>query len=375
MVMWLIGAVAWSGGLVPTRTPDVRTRRATSAVVPPARWEPVRFTLAEIDLRHAGLTGQEGPTRRRLLHDLRSRGLPVLGAEASGPDRTVEARFVLLGEVRRASDATATVRWQLVDRRDGVVTFEARTPVPQVPDRPLAPLEQGLQRLVASAAFDRALLIAKRRQQASDGPFVLRRCLTPGTHGRARVGRGGRAGAAVVVSPDGFVWAAAHAIPVPPAPIVVRTASGTTEARWLAASAELDVAMLAVPTGPQTPCTEVATQIPRAREPALGWHPRQGRVRTRLLGFRLHETPRTLVIEAPMLPGSFLFDGKGALLGLRDFWTTEPRVRPHDALSEALNVTWGTSSSVPSPPDGGVREPDPIFLPPVSRTESDGGLP
>ena len=171
------------------------------------------------------------------------------------------------------------------------------------------------------------------------------------------------------MSPDGYAWASASAIPVPPAPIEVRIASGRWEAHWVRASADLDVALLTLPTGPDTPCAAMADHLPRAREAAVAWHPRQGRQRTRILGFRLHEQPGTLVVEAMLAPGSFVFDATGALLGTRVPDTHESRIRPHHALADALGVRWGPSSLVEEPVGSGLRAPDPIFLPPVNRLE------
>ncbi|MEO0601480.1 MAG: hypothetical protein AAF211_08595, partial [Myxococcota bacterium] len=275
-----------------------RTPMATDLILPARKastWSRARFTIGLVDLRYVGRMGEEAAVRRRLLGFARDRGLPVLGAEATGPDRSVEARFVLLGELRPVGSGSARMTWQLVDRRDGATTFEASTTVPLGEGR--RPVVEGFDRLVRSPEFARALVLARRRVRTAQGPIQVRRCLTPGTHGRGKVGRGSASGAAVVISPDGFAWAAAHALPLPPKPIEIRTTTGTWAARWVAASAELDVALLALPTGADTPCAAIADHIPRAREPALAWHPRQGRVRTRILGFRLHERPGTIVVE------------------------------------------------------------------------------
>ncbi len=353
--MWTWLLVASLAPAVPTSGPAISPTVAARAA------NPAPFTLGIVDLRNVGRTGEEEALRQRLIAYARTRGLPVLGAESSGPDRTVEARFVLLGELLTGTSAVVT--WQLVDRRDDTTVFEASTPVAGP-----RPVERGFDRLIRSPSFDRALTSAASRARSARGLVQLRRCLTPGTHGRGRVGHGAKAGAAVVVSPDGFAWAAAHSLPLPPAPIEVRTATGTWSAQWVAASADLDVALLALPTGPETPCAALADHIPRAREPALTWHPQSGRQRTRILGFRLHERPGTIVVEAPLAPGAFLFDAKGAVLGLRAPGSEEPRVRPHRALATSLGVTFGPTSEVPSPSGPAVRTPDPIFLPPVDRT-------
>jgi len=340
--------------------------------IPAARLQRAPFTVGLIDLRHLGRTGEEAEVRRALLDHLRARGLPVRGGETREPDRSVEARFVLLGEIAPSSEGMATVRWQLVDRRDEATTFEATTQVAAGSTR--RPLVDAIDRLARSSAFARALVAAAARAARSRSEFVLRRCLTPGTEGRARVGRGPMSGAAVVVSPDGYAWASARSIPVPPAPIEVRTTTGSWPARWLGASAELDVALLALPTGSETPCSAVADHLPRARETALAWHPRQGRRHTRILGFRLHEQPGTIVVEAPLGPGAFLFDATGAVLGLRVPHGNESRVRPHSAVAAALGVHWGPISVVVEPEGGEVQRPDPIFLPPIEEADGTSAL-
>lgn len=358
--LWWVAASAAEG---PPSTTEL-------AVVAPPRWAVAPFTLAELDLRGLGPAEIIDGHRRVLLDRLRQRGWPVRGAETRGPDRTVEARFVLYGELRRKP--APRMVWQLVDRRDEVVQFEAIVPLAPIEDAAgLEPVAAALDGLVDHAGFTRALMTARHIERASTGPFTVRRCKTPGTHGRGRVGRGARAGAAVVISPDGLVWAAAHAVPVPPTPIEVKTAGGTSQARWIAASADLDVALLALPTGTDTPCVALADHLPRAREPALGWHPRQGRTKTRISGFRLHETPETLVVEAPLAPGAFVFDGIGALLGVRLPTGDESRIRPHTALSTGLGIQFGSQTELPRSRNDVVELPDPLYLPPIDRPDDD----
>lgn len=343
---------------------------------------PSAFTIAPLSGRAARSARR---ARVEMLDRARRDGWPVLGAESLGPDRTVEARFVLGGELRDSERIrfggvpghAVEVWWQLVDRRHDQVLYEVST-------LGWASNEQGIPSAMSSA-FDQVLArdsFVDALEQAGRGAFLervqpveLRRCTethaTTTRQATVSVRQGSNTGTGVIVSPDGWVWTAAHLLPEPHEPILVNTPSGRLPARWVAADADADVALLALPLEEPTGCAPRAARIPHVQQTLRSFTAQRRGVDLAISGFRLQQRPPQIVVEAPAaLAPSPVYDQEGSLVGMRAAAYGADVVRPHHAISDALGIFWSDDhSTVPAPSNQRpvVDRPDPGFAAPPRR--------
>ncbi|MBX2803343.1 MAG: hypothetical protein KTR31_37025 [Myxococcales bacterium] len=330
------------------------------------------FTVAPVAITRPArvLERPEGPPwREHLLERARALGLAVRGGEAAGPDRTVEARLVLASEARlgRLEHGQWTVElwWQLVDRRQDEVLWEDGTRGAGPSAR--AALEQSLDVAVRDAGFRTALSrAASVRSTRAEAALKVQVCNAAAALAESvvTVGRGPNAGVGVVISPDGFVWTTADALPPPLEPIAVRTSHGVVVGRWVTANADLGLALLRIPLGPQVGCAPLASSLPIVRDLAAAYTAHRTMTEVRVLGFLLRRQPVRIMVE----PGAHaaIFDTTGALLGFRVDGRSD--VLLHEVLSAMMGLRWSSRGGVDVLPPGGFLERAvPLFQAPPSR--------
>ncbi len=371
----LVAAAAWLVTGTGASAPDAAAWSARPPLDVAGRM-PAPFTLAEPVLGHrAGRAlGAPGALRSALVAHGRAEGFPLLGFEPQGPDRSVEARFVLDGEVRAVAEVAregaagraVEIWWQLLDRRHEAVIYEVST----IGWAPLAAsgeqvVVRAFGQVLARERFVGALEQAGRQAFFERGePLQVRRCTSRDQPEDPRdtvitVGRGGPAG--VVVSADGWAWVPASGVPAPGEPIVVHTARGRRSATWYAANAAADVAILSV-AGSELPCAPMAPRLPHAAEAVALWSGGRRPEEVPIHGFLLQQEPPAIVLEAAPSAPSAVLDRAGALVGLTR--GAQAVVQPHYALREALRMHWSWRTRTPARERGGplVDDPDPGFV-------------
>lgn len=371
--MWIVWLMQ---GVVASAAPETWARQAP---VPVSDRAVAAFAVAPVLGKRS-----HDPTaaRKEMMAYARGLGWPVLGGESRGPDRTVEARFVLGGELRALDEVSyeqvrgtaVEVWWQLVDRRHDNVLYEVST---------LGWSERGAEGAL-KAAFAQVLArpslvdtlehAGRAAFLARGAPVAVQTCpeawMTTPKRATVSVRQGRRTAGGVIVSPDGWVWTSAEVVADPSLPVVVQTSHGRLPARWIAADADSDVALLSLPLSEPTGCAALAPRIPHVRETVSTFNHRRRRVDASIVGFKLQQDPPEIVVE-PLLGdvASPAYDHRGALVGMRT-GGSDLVLRPHTAVSAALGTRWTTGrSSAPAPPvwDVIVDRPDPGFETPPPR--------
>jgi hypothetical protein len=371
--------------------------------------EPITFTKLIFRDEQGKILGQATEEFRvTVLEELRKAGYPVRGAEnvLFDQDASAEARFQLGGTMNDVQCRTGrvgmgcevTIEWQLFDTQRRQVVYKTTTKGFAVEERLAMLTASGahlvlmrtLHSLLARPAFVDALRVGSGPtsgaapqweeyvavKQCERGPLALPKQIETAMQATVVIKAGGRTGSGVLISPDGFLYTAAHVVSGAGQVEVVTRNGMALPGTVLRVDSFQDVALVKM-AGSGHACAPIAAEPPDVGSDLFAVGAPAGQefsvAKGVVSGLRTFENVSYLQTDASINPGNSggpLFDAQGRIAGVVSWKVAAPGFEgigfgvPAEVVADRLGLTFGTASTADVKPAAPAATADMVVDPP-----------